>query len=42
MIECITDVEGEMYELICGIPDWISDDEIFEPLETAIGGEGGE
>ena len=37
MIECITDVEGEMYELICAIPDGISDKEIFEAVETAIG-----
>ena len=37
MIECITDVEAEMYELVCKIPDHISDNEIFEALKSAIG-----
>lgn len=37
MIENITDVEGVMYELICAIPDYISEDEIFGALETVIG-----
>ena len=42
MIECITDLESEVYELICGIPDWISDGEIFEALETSLGVKRGE
>ena len=36
-IECFTDVEKEMYELVCYIPDYISDNEIFEALKSAIG-----
>ena len=40
-IEYVTDVESEMYELICKVPDSVSDDEIFEALESALGSKHG-
>ena len=36
MIECITDVESEMYELLCRIPDDITNDDIRLALESAV------
>jgi hypothetical protein len=42
IIECVTDVESEMYELICHAPDSISDAEIFGALESALGRKRGE
>lgn len=42
IIECVTDVESEMYELICKVPDSISDNEIFEALESSLGNKRGD
>lgn len=36
MIESTTDLEREMYKLVCMVDDGISDDEIYDCLKSAI------